>query len=204
MLAEVRESCEAALRELGADSFWYWGIGALVFAGEDTLRSVSGRDYRVADRAIADDDIVSIDLSPRRRGVWGDFARTLIVQDGRLLLDVRACRNPEWSAGIEAEQVLHDALLAVAEPSMTFEELHGRMNERVTELGYENLDFLGNLGHSIEQRSEDRIYIEQGNTARLDSVSCFTFEPHIRRIGGGYGYKHENIYCFEAGKLREL
>lgn len=41
------------------------------------------------------------------------------------------------------------------------------MNKQITEKGYVNLDFLGNLGHSIERRSGDRIYIEKGNKKKL-------------------------------------
>ena len=41
-LMEVRELCEKKLLELGADSFWYWDIGAFVFAGDETAVSVSG------------------------------------------------------------------------------------------------------------------------------------------------------------------
>lgn len=32
-LIEIREMCERKMLELGADSFWYWNIGAFVFAG---------------------------------------------------------------------------------------------------------------------------------------------------------------------------
>lgn len=35
-LFEIREMCERKMLELGADSFWYWHIGAFVFAGEET------------------------------------------------------------------------------------------------------------------------------------------------------------------------
>lgn len=35
-LIEVRKMCEQKMLEMGADSFWYWDIGALVFAGDET------------------------------------------------------------------------------------------------------------------------------------------------------------------------
>lgn len=203
-LAEVREACERSMLELGADSFWYWSIGAFVFSGEDTVLSVSGRTYETPDRIVSENDLVTIDLSPQRDGVWGDFARTIVVEGGRALDDPLATSNAEWREGLLVERALHAALLEIARPSMTFEELHGVMNERVVRLGFENLDFLGNLGHSIVRRSEDRAYIEYGNRARLDSVGLFTFEPHIRRPGGSFGYKRENIYRFEGERLREL
>ncbi len=78
------------------------------------------------------------------------------------------------------------------------------MNKQITEKGYVNLDFLGNLGHSIERRSGDRIYIEKGNKKKLSEVSYFTFEPHISKENSEYGYKWENIYYLEEGNLKEL
>ena len=63
---------------------------------------------------------------------------------------------------------------------------------------------MGNLGHSIERKKEDRIYIEKGNKTKLGDAGYFTFEPHISVSGSVYGYKRENIYYFEKGVLREL
>jgi Xaa-Pro aminopeptidase len=200
-LAEVRKDCETRLLELGADSFWYWGIGAFVFAGSGTIRSVSGRDYETPDYVLGEQELLTLDLSPQRRGIWGDFARTLIIEDGEPLQDARDSSNPEWRSGALTEQRLHAQLCELAVPSMTFEELAGLMNEHVVDLGYENLDFLGNLGHSIARQSSDRVYIEPGNQARLDSVDFFTFEPHIRRPNGLFGYKREDIYFFDDGQL---
>lgn len=203
-LYELRAHCEHTLRELGADSFWYWGIGALVLSGEGTLLSVSGREYRTPDSVIRENDIITIDLSPERHGVWGDFARTLVIEDGAPLDDARDSTCSEWSDGIDAEHALHEKLIESAAPDMSFDELAEVMNGHIAALGYENLDFLGNLGHSIEQASSARIYLEPGNGARLDSVELFTFEPHIRARHGRYGYKHENIYRFVDGQLTAI
>ena len=63
---------------------------------------------------------------------------------------------------------------------------------------------MGNLGHSIVKKKEDRIYIEKGNKTCLGAVSFFTFEPHISVPNSKYGYKRENIYYFENGELKEL
>ena len=51
-LLEVREMCEEKMLELGADSFWYWDIGAFVFAGDETTVSVSGKQYTTSNRII--------------------------------------------------------------------------------------------------------------------------------------------------------
>ncbi len=143
-LSDIKELLENYLLGNGTDSFWYWDVGAFVFAGDETALSVSGKDYKVADRVIRENDIITIDLSPQRNGIWGDYARTL------------------------------------------------------------NLDFLGNLGHSIEKNKNDRIYIEKGNRKRLSDVTMFTFEPHISIPDSRYGYKKEDIYYFANGKLMRL
>lgn len=60
-LTEVRRLCEDKMLALGADSFWYWDIGAFVFSGDETTVSVSGREYVTSDRLIAPDDIILLD-----------------------------------------------------------------------------------------------------------------------------------------------
>lgn len=203
-LPEVRRLAEDKLRGLGADSFWYWDVGAFVFSGAETVLSVSGKTYRTADRVIAEQDILTVDLSPSRAGVWGDFARTLIIEDGRVVQAHAAIRCADWREGLRMEQRLHDELCSFVTPETTFAQLYLHINAIIAASGWVNLDFLGNLGHSIVARKQDRIYTERGNTARLIDAGIFTFEPHISRQGGTWGYKMEDIYYFAQGKLRRL
>lgn len=203
-LIEVRSLCENKMRELGADSFWYYDIGAFVFSGDETTISVSGREYSTSDRMIALDDIITIDLSPQVGNTWGDYARTVIIQNGKAVQLDEEVQNEEWRAGLEVEKKLHKRMTEIVSPEMTFEELYYQMNEYICEEGYINLDFMGNLGHSIVRKKEDRIYIEKGNSAQLGDVHFFTFEPHISVIGSKYGYKRENIYYFDKDGIKEL
>lgn len=94
-LLEVRKLCEQKMLELGADSFWYWDIGAFVFAGDETTVSVSGKQYVTTDRTINGNDIVTIDLSPQNGNIWGDFARTIILENG-VVTDKDKIVNAEW------------------------------------------------------------------------------------------------------------
>ena len=94
-LKEVRRLCEKKMIELGADSFWYWDIGAFVFAGDETALSVSGRTYITSDRIIAPEDIITIDLSPQAGDTWGDYARTIIVENGTVVPSENEIQNPE-------------------------------------------------------------------------------------------------------------
>ena len=202
-LTEIRKMCESKLLELGADSFWYWDVGAFVFAGDDTTLSVSGREYKTSTRTIAANDIITVDLSPQKDNIWGDYARTLIVQNGRVA-DDKEITDTEWRRGIETEKLLHKEMRRFVKPETTFEELFYYMNAFIEKQGFKNLDFMGNLGHSIVKNKDERIYIEKGNGARLDSVKFFTFEPHISILGSKFGFKRENIYYFADGKLEEL
>ena len=203
-LIEVRSLCENKMRELGADSFWYYDIGAFVFSGDETTISVSGREYSTSDRMIALDDIITIDLSPQVGNTWGDYARTVIIQNGEAVQSDEEVLNAEWRAGLEVEKKLHKRMTEIVSPEMTFEELYYQMNEYICEEGYINLDFMDNLGHSIVRKKEDRIYIEKGNSAKLGDVHFFTFEPHISVSGSKYGYKRENIYYFDKDGIKEL
>lgn len=203
-LLEIRKKCEDKLLELGADSFWYWDVGAFVFSGDETTISISGTQYVTSNRMIGSNDIITIDLSPQFQNIWGDYARTIIIENGKVVSSIKDISNDEWRKGLLMEDVLHDELLKYVTANTTFEQLYFHMNEFIVRNGFVNLDFLGNLGHSIVKDKKDRIYIEKGNTQKLSEVDYFTFEPHISVDGSKYGYKKENIYYFVDGKLVEL
>ena len=102
------------------------------------------------------------------------------------------------------EERLHEATKAFVRHNTTFEDLFFYINDVINANGYINLDFLGNLGHSIVREKSRRIYIEKGNKTKLSDVEAFTFEPHISLPDGKYGYKKENIYAFDSNQLIEL
>ena len=203
MTEEQLAEFQQKMLELGADSFWYWDVGACVFAGDETTVSVSGKQYVTSDRIINENDIVTIDLSPQNDNIWGDYARTIILENG-VVVDKADVNNVEWRNGLQMEDGLHKELLEFANIETTFEELYYHINEIITENGFINLDFMGNLGHSIVKNKGDRVYIEKGNKQKLSDVDYFTFEPHISIPRSKYGYKKENIYYFEDSKLVEL
>ncbi len=200
----VRKMCEEKLIEFGADSSWYWDIGAFVFSGDETTISVSGAEYSTSNRIIEANDIVTIDLSPQKDNIWGDYARTIIIENGTVVNEIEKIENNEWKNGLMTEELLHKELFRYVTQYTTFEELYYYMNEFIVQHGFINLDFMGNLGHSIEKQKSDRLYIEKGNKRKLCDVGLFTFEPHISIKGTKYGYKKENIYYFNEGKLVEL
>ena len=203
-LQELRRIAESKMLALGATSFWYWDIGAFIFSGDETTISVSGKHYQTADKIIKENDIITVDLSPQVGNVWGDYARTIIIENGVVVSDINKISNAEWKSGLLMEDKLHSELLSFATPETTFEELYLYINKFITANGFINLDFLGNLGHSIATCKDKRIYIEKGNKTHLGSVKYFTFEPHIAVKGSKFGFKKENIYCFENAALKEI
>ena len=203
-LKEIKDMCEKYMLENGADSFWYWNVGALIFSGDETTMSISGKRYKVANRIITNNDIITIDLSPQNNKYWGDFARTIIIENSKVINDINNIQNQEWKNGLLMEKYLHERLIQIVTDDMTFEELYYIMNDIIKKKGFVNLDFLGNLGHSIVKNQEERIYIEKGNQTQLSKVNMFTFEPHISMPNSKYGYKREDIYYFKENKLIKL
>ena len=102
------------------------------------------------------------------------------------------------------EDKLHNELIEFVKMETTFEELYYHINQLILKEGFINLDFMGNLGHSIVKDKNERVYTEKGNTQMISDVKYFTFEPHISIPNSKYGFKKENIYYFENGKLVEL
>lgn len=203
-LVDVRKICEEKMINLGADSFWYWDVGAFCFSGDETTISVSGKNYKTSNKLIEKDDIITIDLSPEWNNIWGDYARTIILENGVVVEDIKNISNAEWRNGLLMEEKLHNEMKNFVTKSTTFEELYFHMNDYIIKNGYINLDFIGNLGHSIVKSKDDRVYIEKGNTMKLSDAAMFTFEPHISIENSKYGYKKENIYYFLGDELKKL
>lgn len=148
-LRDIRDIAEDRMLSLGATSFWYWDIGAFIFSGRDTRRSVSGKRYRTKDKRVECDDIITIDLSPQSGDSWGDYARTFVIEGGEVVRDIDAIKNAEWRDGIAMTAKLHELLSDFVSPRTTFEALYNYINRFLKVNGYINCDFLGNLGHSI-------------------------------------------------------
>lgn len=206
---EIVHRAEEIMKNKGIHSFWYHGVGAFVHVGKRTIISESGTEYKPSDTFVGRNDIVTIDLSPEINSYWGDYARTLIVIDGNVIAEDGLANTQNESAaeflhGINAEKELHNKFIDFVRPDMTFEEVYFYMNEAIQQLGYINLDFSGNLGHTIEFNKNQRRYLESGNKMKLSEGSLFTFEPHIKYSNGEYGFKRENIYYFRNGELLVL
>ena len=189
---EIKKAAEEKMLQLGAGSFWYYDIGALVYTGNRTLLSISGRDYSPSNVKVQQEDVVTVDLSPCIGNSWGDYSRTFIIGSENKIREIIFLNH------------LHALLCSSVKASMTFHELYLIMNAEITSCGFENLDFKSNLGHTIEKDISKRIYIEKDCGTKINDVELFTFEPHIRSAGGKYGFKMENIYYMNGNVLTEL
>jgi len=197
----VVDACTQLLEQYGAKDCWYHNVPALVLVGERTTLSVSGTDYQPADVAIGTNDLVTIDLSPMINDWWGDCARSYIVESGNV---TPPDKSSALGYGIIIERELHALMKEIATPKTSMHELYSVMNQSIENMGYKNLDFRGNLGHSIEKHMDDRRFIEANNQTRLGDCDLFTFEPHICRTNDVWGFKMENIYYFEDDKAVPL
>jgi len=185
----------------GIHHTWYYDCPAFVLLGSRSQLSISGRDYLPSDELVGENNLVTVDLSPSQGEGLGDCARTFCIENGRV---TQAPVSLEFQCGLSAQQILHAELRQIARPDMTGAALFDWANQRIKALGFRNLDFLGNVGHSIAARREDRFFIEYGQQQRLGDLLCFTFEPHIA-CDERWGFKYEEIYAFNAsGKLSPI
>jgi Xaa-Pro aminopeptidase len=204
--AQIYQHAIDLMTQKGSTSWWYHDVGALVLLGQRSVESLSGTHYQPSDQNLVSElDVITIDLAPTLDGYWGDYARTIFVEDGAVVMDEQP-KHQEFQLGLSAELAMHQKMMEIVEPDMTFEALYRRLNAEISAQGFENLDFHGNLGHSIAFDQADRIYIEEGNLVTFAECGRpFTFEPHIKWVGGQYGFKREDIYYFdEDGILQRL
>jgi Xaa-Pro aminopeptidase len=181
------------LKQQGLHETWYYQCPAMVLLGSRSAISLSGRVYEPSDEAVGALNLVTVDLSPCQGSLWGDCARTYAVENGHF---ADRPTEADFRAGFEVERSLHELLISSVTRETTFSELHSLASTYLEKWKYDNLDNNHNFGHSIETRPDDRIYVAAGNARDLGSVDYFTFEPHIRKRGTGWGFKHEDIYYF--------
>ncbi|MFZ6844736.1 M24 family metallopeptidase [Undibacterium sp. RuTC16W] len=190
------------LCEAGYQDTWYYQCPALVLLGSRSCVSISGRDYQASTETVGTSNLITIDLSPARSEYWGDYARSLVVEDGKVITQPKQL---EFKNGLHFLQQLHRQMLRLVKPNTTFEQLFEWANVRIRESGFVNLDYRGNVGHSIATSRDQRQFIEARNNATLGDVPFFSFEPFVRLKGGRWGFKHEDIFFFnQDGQLQSL
>jgi len=177
----IKIFAEKELKKLGA-KFWYHGLGALVQVGANTTESRNGKEYRATELTVQEHDVVTVDLMPMVNNCWGDYARTFMI--GNI---------PTVQLAINFERHLQKHLIENFQPSMTGHDVFDMMDTIISEERYENLDYLGNLGHTIVQDPAKREYIEMNSKVILKNC-LFTMEPHLCKIGNDFGIKYEDVF----------
>ena len=202
---EIADEVCARMRSRGSGPWWYHGVGALVLLGNRTTLSVSAREYAPdPENRVSANDVITVDCSPTLAGYWGDYARTFFMEDG-ILAPEDSPVLPENRRAMEAELHLHEYLLNNLDPDMAYGEAFEILNGVIEGMGWVNLDFHGNLGHSVERNERDRVWLEKGNRLTFREVGKpFTLEPHIRRMEGGHGFKWEDIYYIQGDRFVRL
>lgn len=189
------------LARRGISQTWYHSCPALVLLGSRSCLSLSGRHYLPTAEVVGDHNLVTVDLSPLKEGVCGDYARSFFVENGRVT-DVPD--DADFAVGQRFLRQVHRDMMRYVRPSTTMHELFIFSKQCIEDARFENLDFHGNVGHSMPVAGV-RHSIEEGNQRALGDVGPFTFEPHVRQKDGRWGFKHENIYFFRSsGEVEEL
>ncbi|MCJ8315166.1 MAG: aminopeptidase P family protein [Saccharospirillaceae bacterium] len=203
--SSIVKTCIELMAQQGITQTWYHNVPAFVLLGSRSCLSVSGKDYQPATEKVGHSNIVTVDLSPMLGNIWGDCARTFVVENAKVTQrPAQQAQNKEFQEGVLVETKLHQLMQEFVTPNTLFCELFEFANQQITQLGYQNLDFLNNLGHSIEADPANRKFIDKNCRVKLSTVNLFTFEPHIRKLGGVFGFKHEDIYYFEDGIIKKL
>ena len=195
----IAQKAHDLLCQSGYPDTWYYDCPALVLAGSRSCLSISGKEYQASDEKIGGKNLISIDLSPAKEGVWGDYSRTFAFEFGSF---VEQPKTMEYRNGLRFLSQLHEEMMLWLRPEVSFHQLFQWTNVRIRESGFVNLDYRSNVGHSLESQRELRQFIQSHNHLPLSEVDFFSFEPFVRLKGGHWGFKHEDIFYFDqAGRL---
>ena len=198
----IAEKAQLLLAEQGYTETWYYNCPALVLLGSRSCVSISGKNYEPRDEPVGISNLVTIDLSPLKGDCWGDCARSFAIENGKV---TKTPSLLEFKNGMGFLNQMHKQMLRLVRPQTTFGDLFDWANMRIRQSGFVNLDYRGNVGHSIATDRDQRQFIEAENDALLIDVPFFSFEPFVRLKGGTWGFKHEGIFYFnQKGELEEL
>ena len=119
---EIVEECKLLLKKHGIDETWYYDCPALVLLGSRSCLSVSGKNYVPSEEKVGKENLITIDLSPLKNGVWGDCSRSFVVEDG-IVKSETDIKNFEFLEGLRIERELHNHFIEFVKPGMSFEDV---------------------------------------------------------------------------------
>jgi Xaa-Pro aminopeptidase len=200
--ATIAQKAVQMLAQLGYSDTWYYDCPAQVLLGSRSCLSISGKSYEPHNEPLGGSNLVSIDLSPMKGNVWGDYSRTFAYELG---LWVEHPKTREYQNGFQFQHYIHQELIHWLKPHHTLHQLFEWANVKIREKGFVNLDFRGNVGHSLALTRDERHFIQADDHTPLGDIMFFSFEPFVRVKGGHWGFKHEDVYYFDdQDKLQKL
>lgn len=132
---------------------------------------------------VAERDVVMVDVQPISAiGFWGDCTRCRVIGD-----------YPQAAAALRDLEVLHYEVLERARPGMPANELFGMSHSRLEAEGFELLDLLSNIGHTLAPGAAYvEGFIDAGNTSPM--WGAWAVEPFAKR--DGIAVKVEDLVWF--------
>lgn len=133
--------------------------------------------------AAAARDVAMIDVHPiTADGSWGDCTRCRVIGDW-----------PEATQALADLERIHRDTLALCRPGMPAQELFGESQKRLIAEGFELLDLLGNIGHSLTAGAAYlHNFIDAGNATPM--WGAWAIEPFAAR--GDVAVKVEDLVWF--------
>ena len=119
---EIVEECKKKMKKHGIGETWYYDCPAFVLLGSRSCLSVSGKNYVPSEEMVGKENLITIDLSPLKNGVWGDCSRSFVVEDG-IVKDECDIKNFEFLEGLRIERELHNHFIEFVKPGMSFEDV---------------------------------------------------------------------------------
>jgi Xaa-Pro aminopeptidase len=170
---ELGARAEALARERGATGVW-----TPIAAGAGEGNRVCHPDHPPTARAVAEVDVVYLDLTPDFGGWPGDVTRSVAIGG-----------DPAHHRIVDDCLRLELALIAACCPGMPASDLFGAAAAMFAAEDYELLDLLGNIGHDLGHGAKVTGSIDAGNDTPM--WGAWAIEPHIGR--DGLGAKFEDV-----------
>jgi Xaa-Pro dipeptidase len=176
--AELERVASDAMRAGGATSVW-----TITNVGVGPNARVCFPTDAPGERALGASDVAVVDCHPiTRDGWWGDSTRTVLVGD-----------DADADAALKELQEIHAATLAACRPGMPASELFGESAQRIAAAGFDLLDQLGNIGHSLAPGAAYlHGFIDAGNHTPM--WGAWAIEPFVG--AGALGLKLEDVVWF--------
>jgi Xaa-Pro dipeptidase len=175
---ELEEMAAEAMLAAGATGVWTptnVGVGA---GSRECFPTVEP-----SERALSAVDVAVVDVHPiLPSGAWGDCTRTAVIGD-----------NPDAARALRQLELIHTATLEWCRPGMPASELFGQCEQLIAAAGFELLDRLANIGHSLSAGAAYlHGFIDAGNETPM--WGAWAIEPFVGR--NERGFKLEDVVWF--------